>query len=427
MISKQKLERFFSGSLHLPSFLLPLMVLSISFSSKAVFFYPLLNRVFSALFMISAIIVFYRVCRNKILGLGIITAVVALRILRLSYGDLSEVLEFIYLIPYILILLGIGTKMIRDYPHLLLRQSYWICAISIVLSLMQIMGVEWTQSLANYYPATGGSNEPYLFVQWSDLHFNTMQLRPVGFAYANNVLSQFLLFFYAYGILWFTNNKHSVRPSLKGMFFISFACALSGAKVVFAGIVIVSIVSVIIARRQNMFYMFRVLLTTSFAYFLYWLFFPGSFVYNFNIDLFAFNAMLRLKNLTYFADIPFADIIYQFISEFQTGEYIGPRSVASTLGGYSTSLTGIGTVLGSPFFLISASLLLPFWIFRLRRLASGIHVDMKKVPLIMLVAAVASSAGGPFLFTSYFWFFFSFAMYPLTILLLKKSAHRRFK
>jgi hypothetical protein len=340
------------------------------------------------------------------------------------------VLEAIYFVPYSILLLGVGAKMLRDYPLLMLRQIRWICAISIVLSLMQIMGVQWAQSLTNFYWHNGGATESYLFVRWSDLlPVSGIQMRPVGFASANNVVSQYLLFFYAFGILWFADKKQHFRSPLMWLFIISFACALTGAKVVLAGIVLINIAALTIAKAKNKLHLFRVLLTTLFAYFCYFLLFPGLFVYNFNLDLFAFNFMLRLSHLMNYADIhiPYAETIFLFVSQFQTGDYIGQRSVVSTLKRYdATVMTGIGTVINYFPVIMSACLLLaPFWITRLHKLARGTYVDMQKVPFIMLVAAVASSMGGPFLFTSYFWFFFSFALYPLSVLLLRNPRGKR--
>jgi len=423
MFSAPRSNMLFSGRLHLPTLLLPLLVLSVTFSSKPVYPDVWLHQIISSTFIICAIIVFYRSCRkNIILKFGIPISLVLLRLLRFGYGDASGVLEAIYFVPYSILLLGVGAKMVRDYPLLMLRQIRWICAISIVLSLMQILGVQWAQSLTNFYWDIGGSTESYLFVRWSDMPpASCIQMRPVGFASANNIVSQYLLFFYAFAILWFADKKQEFQPLLMWLFIISFACALTGAKVVLAGIVLINIVAVTIAKGKNRLYLFRVFVTIFLAYFCYWLLFPGLFVYNFNIDLFAFNAMLRLSNLINFADIPYVETVLLILSQYQTGEFIGQRSVISTLEKFDgTAMTGIGSVISYFPVIISAFLLLaPFWITRLRKLARGPYVDMQKVPLIMLVAAVASSAGGPFLFTSYFSFFFSFALYPLSVLLLR--------
>lgn len=417
-----------SGRLHLPTLLLPLLVLSVTFSGKPVYPDVWLHQIISSAFIICAIIVFYRSCRkNIILAFGVPISLVLLRIIRFQYGEESGVFEAIYFVPYSILLLGVGTKMVRDHPLLMLRQIIWICAISIVLMLMQIMGVQWAQSLTNFYWYNGGSTESYLFVWWSDLPpASGIQMRPVGFASANNVLSQYLVLFYAFGILWFADKTQRFKPPLKWLFIISFACALSGAKVVLSGVVLINIAALLIAKKESKLYLFRVFLTTLFAYFCYFLLFPGLFVYNFNLDLFAFNSMLRLSQLIHLVDIPYAGDILNFLSQFQTGEYIGQRSVMLTLKTFEDRaliITGIGTVAVFYPVIISICLLVaPFWITRLRKSARGHYVDMQKVPLIMLVATVAGSMGGPFLFTSYFWFFFSFALYPLSVLLLSQHS-----
>jgi len=289
---------------------------------------------------------------------------------------------------------------------------------------MQILGVQWAQSLANFYWYKGGATESCLFVRWSDLTtFTGIQMRPVGFASANNVVSQYLLFFYAFSILWWVDKKQGFQQSLKWLFIISFACALTGAKVVLAGIVLIDITVLLIAFAKNKVYLFRVFLTTLFAYFCYWLLFPGLFVHNYNLDLFAFNSMIRLSFLMQYVDIPYAEYIYSFLSRFQTSDYVGQRSVIRTIENFgATKMTGIETVIiYLPAIIPACFLLAPLWLARLRKIVHNPYVDMRILPFIMLVSVVASSMGGPFLFTSYFWFFFSFAMYPLSVLLLKHS------
>jgi len=401
------------------------MAFSVTFSSKPIFTTLVFHQIISSTFIICAIIVFYRSIRNNILRFSIPTAVVLLRILRLIYGDGNGVLETIYFVPYSILIIGVGTKMFRDYPYLMLRQIKWICAISIILSIMQIMGVQWAQSLTNFYHLLGGSAESYLLVRWSDLPaISGIQVRPVGFAHANNALSQFLLFFYAFSILWFADKKLRFKPPLKWMFIISFACALTGAKLVIAGIVLINITALLIVKPSNKLYLFRVFFTVFISYVCYWFLFPGLFVFNYNFDLFAFSSLLRLASIMHVAEIPYAEKIYSFFSQYQTGDYMGSRSVINTVGisGDDISgMTGLGLIINDLTIIIFTFLLLaPFWLTRLRKLARYPNkLDMHKLPVIMLVAGVASLGGGPFLYSSYFWFFFSFALYPLSVLLLR--------
>jgi len=409
-----------SGRLHLPSMLLPLLAFSVTFSSKPAYPDIVLHQIISSAFIGCSMVVFYGACRHKILAVGILTAVVVLRILRFGYDDENGVLEAIYLVPYSILLLGVGAKMLRDYPLLMLRQMVWICGISVLLCLLQIMGVQWAQSLTNFYSYGGGSAESYLFVRWSDLPPpSTIQMRPVGFAHANNVVSQYLLFFYGFTILWFAGNRQRFRPPLMWLFIVSFACALTGAKVVIAGIFLINIAALVFVAKKIQ--VARIFLATCFGYFCYWLLFPGLFAYNFNIDLFVFNSMIRLVDLMVYGGLPYLVDLLFFLSKYQTGEFSAGRSVVSTLESLDGAvITGIGSIIGYfPIIIITGLLLAPFWITRLRKLARGPYVDVQKLPIIMLVALVASTAGGPFIFTSCFWFFFSFGLYPLSLVLLR--------
>lgn len=418
--SVQTIGKLLSGQLHLPSFILPLLVLNVTFSSKPVFPDSLFHHSFSLIFIIIAVTTFYRTCNYKTLAIGIIVTLVLIRVLRFIYAEQGDALEAIYYVPYCFILLAVGTKMLKDYPYLMMRQIIWISAISVILSLLQIMGVQWAQSLTNYYWYDGGSNYSYLFVQWANLPtISGLQIRPVGFASANNVVSQYLLFFYAFSILWFTGDKYQYRPSFLSVFIISFACALTGAKIIVFVMVMVNIVALFYVERKMRVILFA--LTTCFAYLIYWLLFPGVFVYNFNIDLFIFNVMVRFADLLNRLGITYIDSMFSFLSQYQTGEYIGIRNVKSTVENLGvTHITGIGSVIKywSILFPIVLSLL-PFWFIQLRKLSATPRINIQKLSLLMMVAALASTAGGPFLMTSYFWFFFSFALYPLSVLILK--------
>ncbi len=425
MFSLLKIRRITLERINILVFLLPLLALSVTFSSKPVYPDILLHQIFSSAFIVCSMVVFYRWCRYEMLAVGIPVAVVVLRIIRYGYGDASGILEIIYFVPYSILMLGVGAKMLRDYPLLLLRQIVWISIVSAFLSLLQIVGVQWAQELANYYMESGGSSYDYLFVNWADLPpASNVQMRPVGFAQANNVLSQYLLFFYAFTIMCYMNNRHRFRPPLMWLFIVSFACALTGAKVVLAGIILLNIATIVFVANKKQ--VIRVFLLTSFSYFCYWMLFPGLFIYNFNIDLFSFNAMLRLTTLLNQSDIILFEDIISFLSQYMTGEYIGQRSVERTVERAGDTINiGIGTIINYlPIILLIGLMLAPIWISKLRKLVSTFLVNYQKLPIIMIVAIVASTAGGPFVFTSYFWFFFSFALYPLSVLLLK-SAHNR--
>ena len=158
-----------------------------------------------------------------------------------------------------------------------------------------------------------------------------------------------------------------------------------------------------------------------FAYFCYWLLFPGLFVYNFNIDLFVFNSMLRLVSLMEVVEIPFGESILAFLSEYQTGNHIGQRNVMKTMMALPTVITRVGLIVNYLIYIIPALFLIfPFWLNRLHMCTGSTNVDMEKLPIIMFVASVASMGGGPFLFSTFFWFFLSFSLYPLLIVLLRK-------
>lgn len=418
----QELEKL-SGKWPLHVLVLPLLVLSVTFSSKPVFPDSTLHLIFSSAFVFCAIVVFYA---NSKSGLTVLIplSVVLLRAMRLrevgsEYLLESTLLEILYSIPYSILMLGVGAYMLRDHTGLMVRQIRWVLLVSILLSLLQISGVQWAQSLTNFYWYDGGTTESYFLIDWSHLpELSGIQMRPVGFAHANNVVSQFLLFFYGFLLACSIERTHGQQKRLLWFFVLSFACALTGAKLPATGIVFATLAALVVYRERK-----RVLAlfgTTLAAYFAYWLLFPGVAAYNFSVDLFVFNLALRLTSLAASVNVPWADDIVQFLLQYQTGEYLGERSLDRTLratGGDAT--TGVESI--APF--LSAVALIglaiaPVWLKRLRKLARS-RFDAGRLPVLMVVVSVACSGGGPFLLTSYSWFFLSFGLYPLTILLLR--------
>ena len=138
---------------------------------------------------------------------------------------------------------------------------------------------------------------------------------------------------------------------------------------------------------------------------------------------------MRIASILAVTDIQNVENIYSFLSQYQTGDYMGSRSVIKTLelssdGGDVSKVTGLGLIINDLTIIIITFLLLaPFWLTRLRKLARDPNkLDMHKLPVIMLVGVIASLAGGQFLVSSYFMFFFSFALYPFSVFFLKSSS-----
>jgi len=288
---------------------------------------------------------------------------------------------------------------------------------------MQIMGVEWTQYHWKLYHLIGGSTKSYLFTEWVDIYeFSSVQVRPSGFSSYNNVLSQVLLFSYAYSIYWFADKKQIYTPPLTWMFIISFACALTGAKVLALGIILINITLIFISKGINKLYSIRVILSTACAYFCYWMLFPGLFVYNFNLDLFSYNAMGRIQGFLEVSNFSLANNIYFFLSQYQSGDFMGVQADIynddRNIGSGLTSIFIYWPII-IPIFLV----FLPNWFSNLSKIERTPYVDMQKLPILMLVAIASSLFGQPLYTSSYFIFFSSCILYPLSIYLIKPNRY----
>jgi len=390
-------------------------------SNTFTYYNSLLNQIISSGFIVCCIFIFYKVCRIKPLAVLIPFAVVVLRIAAVLEPN-SNLITIMYYIPYSILLITVGTKMVRDHTVLLIAQISWISAITVILCIMQILGVEWTQSIREFYSHSGRSNYQYLFVKWDDIAvFYNMQVRPSGFCSYNNVLSQLLLFYYSFSILWFIEFKNNHLGKLKWLFVITFACALTGAKVVSLGIVFVNLALIIfVIRLKNLVNYTKTLLTTILSFSLYYILFPGICVFNYNLDLFTYNAIARIQGLIEKVNLPIIEKIIDYFSQLQTGNYMGKYIHYS-----SVDISGVTKLIDYAYIiLILVCLIAPFWIINLRKLRNLSGLDMKKVPIIMVAAVISSLLGQPLYSSSFFIFFFCAITFPISIKYLKPVGHQ---
>jgi len=417
----QNMDQYRYGKINVHSLFVPLLAFNATFSSKPIFPDILLHLILSNSLIIVSMIIFYQACKNKVIAISIPALVIVLRLAR--YGEAGEsILSTIYFVPYSILFIVVGTKLFKDYPVLVAKQIVAICVISITLSFLQIIGVQSAQSLTNFYYKTGGTSNFYLFVNWDNLpEIETIQVRPVGFSQANNVVSQYLLFFYAYVAGLYLKAERYLRPPLFWLFIISLAGALTGAKVVIASIIFVNLALFILCNRVKM--AIKISIVSSSAYAIYYLIFPGLFVYNFNIDLFAFNAMVRVKHMMLSGGYEYLSWVISVLSEFNTGQYIGNKSVDEAVATIKdVNITGIGTIVEYLRYIIPVILIaVPFWAYKLKLLPVHLYINIKRTPILMGLASLASTAGGPFIFTPYYWFFSSVVLFPITLKLIKDS------
>ena len=291
------------------------------------------------------------------------------------------------------------------------------------MSLLQINGVLWAQEIGSGLEWKVAGDVPVLFQSYMpDFWIPMSQTRPDGFTHANNLTSQLLLFFYAYGFFHFSINTSLTKPPLKWLFLIAFSCALSAGKVIVLGILMINAFAWLFMRTDNIHQLLRILAVTLAAYLLYFALFPALFILNFNLDVLIINIMGRVMNIQYMHDAIMLQAFYDFLTGLLSNNYqpsdiayfnnyfqenfsIDPVSGLSSLIDYWMTLV-MGIIIIGPIWLR--------WLRRLRRFDNPYIRNIGYLMVIMLISLIASMFGGPFITTIWFVFFFSCVSFPFT-------------
>lgn len=399
------------------SLVLPLLVCLAAFSSKTRFPDYELTLLFSWALFLTCAFLFIGTFRYRRMAVVLVSLLIVIRVL-VQLIDAPAVLMNCYLAGGIVVMVFAGLSVFLKIPTLLLRQMYWLAAISVIISLLQIHGVPWAQefgSAIDYKKLSAGR----VWFQEYDVVFQEsaaeLQARPDGFTHANNLTSQLLLMFYAFCFYCYTTKTGLPKASSVGLFVLAFASALNAGKVVVFGIILIWLAALVLGSvRKNR--LFCAVAITMAAYSLYGVFFPGLLLLNFNPDIFVYNASSRIINFGVMMKteifVPMADLV----RNLSTDKYIQTHDILLqnyAVEDISEAYSGIGALAPYlPVILVGvcgAALLWKSEAWRLGRLRVA---NLASGSLIMSVALLASLFGGPFYRTVWFAFFLSLAIAP---------------
>jgi hypothetical protein len=400
------------------SLVLPLLAGLAAFSSKTKFPDYELTLFFSWVLFLTFASLFIRSFRYRELAVVLVSLLIVIRVL-IQLTDAPAVITNCYFVGGIVLMVFAGLSVFLKIPALLLRQMYWLAAISVIISLLQIHGVPWAQEFGSAIDDNGLSAGRVWFQGYEVVCHESAplsQARPDGFTHANNLTSQLLLMFYAFCFYCFTAETGLPKASSAGLFVIAFAIALNAGKVVVLGIILIWLTSLVLGNVRKKRLLLAIAITLG-AYWLYGVLFPGIFILNFNPDLFVYNASGRIINFGVMANteifVPFADLV----KSLGTGRYISEIDfllLNNLAAGYSVAYSGIGTMIPYlPVILVGVFVTAFLWkseAWRLDRLGMA---NLRSGSVIMSVALLASVFGGPFYRTVWFVFFLSLAIAPL--------------
>lgn len=400
------------------SLVLPILAGLAAFSSKRRFPDYELTQFFSwALFLVCAYI-FCRSFKHRPFAVLLVVCMFVIRSVILL-SDVPPLVQGVYFVGGFVIVIMASFAVMLKAPETLLRQMYWLSAISVVVSLLQIHGVMWMQEFGSAL-ADKGLSAGRVWFQGYDVvaeeSASTVQARPDGFTHANNLTSQLLLMFYAYCFFYYTVRTGLPRASGFGLFLIAFASALNAGKVIVLGIAAIWAVSMVLGRVHKGHALKAVLITAA-AYLLYSFLSPGLFILNFNPDMFAYNASGRIINFGVMAKTDTFVPLAEFVRNFSTDKYIPADFIAAqnyALEELGETYSGLGAMAPYLPVLLPTLLVIAFvWSTEVHRLRSLYIYNLRTGALIMAVALAASILGGAFYRTVWFTFFLSLTIAPL--------------
>ena len=400
------------------SLVLPLLGCLAAFSSKTKFPDYELTLFFSWALFLTCAFLFIRSFRYRGMAVVLVSLLIVIRVL-IQLTDEPAVITNCYFAGGIVLMVFAGLSVFLKIPTLLLRQMYWLAAISVIISLLQIHGVPWAQEFGSAI----GDKELSAGRVWfqgydivSQESAAELQARPDGFTHANNLTSQLLLMFYAFCFYCFTAETGLPKASSAGLFVIAFASALNAGKVVVLGIILIWLTSLVLVNVRRRRLLLAIAITLG-AYWLYGVLFPGLFILNFNPDLFVYNASGRIINFGIMASteifVPFADLV----TSLGTDRYIPTADILMqnyALEEVSETFSGIGAMAPYlPVILVGTCATALLWKSEAWRLDKLRMANLRSGSVIMAVALLASVFGGPFYRTVWFAFFLSLSIAPL--------------
>ena len=401
-----------------PSLVLPLLVCLAAFSSKAKFPDYELTLFFSWALFLTCALLFIRSFRYRAMAVVLVSLLVVVRILN-QLTAAPAVIMNCYFAGGFVIMAFAGLSVFLKVPTLLLWQMYWLAAISVIISLLQIHGVPWAQEFGSAISDNGLSGGRVWFQGYDVVYSESAgipQARPDGFTHANNLSSQLLLMFYAFCFYCFTAKTGLPKARNAGLFVIAFASALNAGKVVVLGIILIWLTSLVLGNVRKKRLLLAIAITLG-AYWLYGVLFPGLFILNFNPDRFIYNASGRIINFGVMAKTEIFVPLAGLVRSFGTDRYITYQEILmmnDEVEGYSEAYSGIVAMIPYlPVILVGVFVTAFLWKSEAWRLDRLRMANLRSGSVIMAVALLATVFGGPFYRTVWFAFFLSLVIAPL--------------
>jgi hypothetical protein len=288
-------------------------------------------------------------------------------------------------------------------PALVRRQVWILLAASGALMLVQMYGrpeILHTFRTDIHDPFTGRVIRDALFQRDPLVGYSTLQLRPAGLLFANNFLSLVLL-----GLMAVSFGRWRGGGLDKIDWALALVVAFTMSKMVFVTLILVTAILFFLSGRPNRRRMLKFWMALALFLALYYLLFPGVFLYNVSPTNALINVNVRFADLS--AAIAGLDIAQVSVEGFDGSirSYsveAGSQSAISRLGSLLPVLAGLGLLIA------------PIYLIAIRRIW---HVDqaLARTSIIGAVAFLLAPLATSFLENPMYWVIFGLVLLPLHV------------
>jgi hypothetical protein len=265
------------------------------------------------IFFLSFLMIF--IYENAYLATILFSIILVLKLMRIISGDQAGIYVVIYELLYTLVFAFSGSYLLEEkYIRKTFHQSMLILISLIPFMLLQLYGqFEWVYFLrTDFHETIVSDNLSTLFV--NDLEgAPTVQARPSGWLMANNYLSLYLLF--CMGLLFSVGYRLRMNLSLV---IVAITIVICMSKLVFIASIMLMAISFFFRDKFTKKFYIRFLTSIVIAMYMYYILFPGLFLYNVSIENAFLNVQLRYFDfINSFNQMPNENISFIGINEKQ--------------------------------------------------------------------------------------------------------------
>jgi hypothetical protein len=337
--------------------------------------------------------------RYKLWTFMLVFIIIAAKITSIATGGAASNIVYLIFLNVLYCITG-AIIAIRHYD-IIYKQLLFICFINVIFMFLQVAGVgEWTQFLTTHGDKLAEQVET-LFVTSNQPSYSYIQSRPAGLLHSNIVLSLIVLFALALHL------GRQYGRFAAGTYILCAMAVLSMAKIVFFGMIVMTVVMMITGNRLQRISVFKAAAVFIFMLCLYALLFPSVFHNIIRFEVFRYSFFIRLNDIISIARDRGVmwDAMEQALAGTPSATWL---EEGEHISGYSYFITML------PYVIASLPFLTFFFIFGYRKMC-GRYPQLSNTTILTFLVILFY----PFIFPVWraqiYWFMAGFALLPLFV------------